>query len=721
MKKIDKQKVKIFLRCFIISVIIFVLSISLHFTKVFNFFENKTYDLRMSELAKNKNPCDDIYFIKVDQESIDWASETYGWSWPWPREAYGRIIEFVSAGNAKSIAFDIVFSEPSIYGEEDDLAFAKAEEESGITIQTIFINGDRADGTEHAQLPIPVIADNAAMLANITSSMDDDDIIRRGRLSYEYNGEVYPTLGTAPLYLTDDTEGLKAIPRLEDGTVLLRYQKSMDDYEPFSAMSILKNYDSWKNGEECDFEPDEFEDAYVYVAYYATGLFDICSTPVSKVFPGVGVHITTLDNYLTDSFMIKASDWGNVLWYFTLSLLSSLLIATALCMKKQWLSLFTLIVSGVLLMGIAVSVPYILFFNGIWIVMVGPLFNLALSLLFNIGFSFAVEGKQKKIIKDAFSKCLSKDVVNQILEDPSSFSLGGKQFRMTAVFTDIQQFSSFCEFLSPEEVGSLLNYYLTPMSDILLSEKGTLDKYEGDAIIGFVGAPVEIENHADRACTAAVLMKKREKQMNQEIYSIASSEKPGDMTDDLYNSFLKLVKNNRKIFTRIGINTGYMMAGFFGSDQMKNYTMMGTDVNIASRLEGVNKQYHTGGILISDETKNDLHEDFLVRRLDRVRVINIENPIRLYELIDKKEFSSDKDRFDINIWEKAMDFFESKDYSSAYEHFKIFYNKNPDDGVAAYYISLLERYFLVNKYPTQSDGEGVVFEPETGIFRLSQK
>ena len=717
---------KLWFRSAIVALICFAITTVLQITGVFSFFENKTYDQRMVFASKYKTACDEIYFIIVDQESIDWAKENYGWNWPWPREAYGKMIDFISAGNAKSIAFDIIYSEPSVYGEEDDNALALAEANSGIVVQALNVLVDYEKGTEKGQLPVTQIKDAAAMLGAVVSNKDDDDIIRRGRLNYEYEGVLYPTLGTAPIYMQGEEDSLDALPKLKDGSVLLRYQKDIDEYHPYSAYDILHSNDIY-NGlvepeeDEFYFEPDDFEDTYVFVAYYAPGLYDICSTPVSQVFPGVGVHITTLDNYLTDSFLRKAPDFLAYLWIFILSVLGSVFVSFASTRNSQKTTVAFMAAGFVIGIILAILIPYLLFAKGIWLLLVAPFVAFFLSFLICVALSLSVEGKQKRFIKSAFSQCLSKDVVNQIMNDPSSFTLGGKNFQMTAIFTDIQKFSSFSELLTASQLGSLLNYYLTKMSDIIIDEHGTVDKYEGDAIVALVGAPVEMTDHASRACAAAIKMKKAETVMNEEIVQIASGEKPAGMEQDLYDAFKIMVANKKVIFTRIGMNSGEMIAGYFGSENKKNYTMMGNNVNLASRLEGVNKQYHTNGILISAATRDLLGDEFVVRSLDRVRVVNVNTPIRLYELLETKEGADEKLLLYVKDWEAAFALFETKQYQQAYDSFKNLAARNPGDNVVCYYMDLLEAYFLKGKYPTEHDDAGVTYNPEDGVFKLMQK
>jgi adenylate cyclase len=292
---------------------------------------------------------------------------------------------------------------------------------------------------------------------------------------------------------------------------------------------------------------------------------------------------------------------------------------------------------------------------------------------------------------------------------------------MTAIFTDIQKFSSFSELLTASQLGSLLNYYLTKMSDIIIDEHGTVDKYEGDAIVALVGAPVEMTDHASRACAAAIKMKKAEVVMNKEILEIAAGEKPATMEQDLYDAFKIMVANKKTIFTRIGMNSGEMIAGYFGSENKKNYTMMGNNVNLASRLEGVNKQYHTNGILISAATRDLLGDEFVVRSLDRVRVVNVNTPLRLYELLETKQEATPELLKYVEAWEKAFADFEAKDYKSAAEQFQTLAAQNESDNVVRYYLDLLNDFFLKGKYPVAADDVGVEYNPEDSVFKLLQK
>lgn len=714
-----KNSGKIWLRCSLQAAICFVIFVVFYFLGVFATFENKTYDQRMKFTAGFSPACDEIAFIEVNQYSLDWAKENKGWSWPWPREAYAQIIDFLSAGNVKSIAFDMMYTEPSIYGQEDDEILGRSEAESGKVIQTIFV--EEKNGELQAEFPVPQIKDNAALIGNVTSKKDSDDIMRRSRISYTWEGQEYPSLGFAPLFLNDETDKLNNLPVLDEDTVLLRYRESLDSYLPYQACDILESYDAWKVGEEGILSPSDFEDLYVYFALYAPGLFDICSTPVSQVYPGVGVHITALDNYLTDSFMKKAPVSLELLWYFLAAISGAIIICVSLNFKSQRLAIFHMVLGFVMTFALIIGIPFAFFIKNIWLNLFAPLILFTLSFLISLMLGFTQEGKQKRFIKAAFSQCLAKDVVNQILEDPDSFTLGGKKYMMSAIFTDIQKFSSFSELLSASELGALLNYYLTKMSDIIIEERGTVDKYEGDAIVAFVGAPLEMKDHAIHACAAAIKMKNAEQQMNREIVKIGSMDEcPAGMDEELFDAFKIMVKNNKTLFTRIGINSGEMIAGYFGSEKKKNYTMMGNNVNLASRLEGVNKQYQTNGIIISQATRELLTDGFIVRSLDKVQVVNVENPIQLYELLDFTNGAIELHKY-AGEWEEAMLLFNEKKYTESLTAMKKLLEKKPDDHVLEYYISLLQNFFVQGKYPVARDGIGVEFIPEKSVFRLLNK
>ena len=473
----------------------------------------------------------------------------------------------------------------------------------------------------------------------------------------------------------------------------------------------------------------------------ATSTTDYGLNQYEEHYPNPGVHYTVQDMILAEDFVDDSPIW------------ISIFIAALLCFAYSIITLKIKETAPQIAIGIgliALEIAALLgfyFTTRIYVAAAIPTLALTLTFVSTIVVGFIVASNDKKFLKSAFSQCLSPDVVDQVVNNPSSFKLGGETVEMSAIFTDIQKFSSFSELLTAPQLVSLLNYYLTRMSDIIMGEKGTVDKYEGDAIVAFVGAPIKMDDHATRICAAALKMKKAEIEMNKEIVAIASlsdAERKAKIQDaikhienprekqeveeklsTLYETFKIMVDNKKVLFTRIGINSGEMTAGYMGSDNKKNYTMMGNNVNLASRLEGVNKQYSTAGIMISEHTRKLLGDRFVVRSLDRVQVVNVKTPMRLYELVAEKSEADEKLIKYMEKWEEVLKVFEARKYDKALEYLKklvsIKVEQYPDDKVAKYYISLIENYFIKGTYPTDKDDAGVAFNEENGVFTLLQK
>jgi adenylate cyclase len=283
----------------------------------------------------------------------------------------------------------------------------------------------------------------------------------------------------------------------------------------------------------------------------------------------------------------------------------------------------------------------------------------------------------------AFSRYLSPSIINEIIDDPEKLNLGGEKREMTAIFTDIQGFSTISEQLDPVQLVKLLNKYLTAMSNIIMKNLGTIDKYEGDAIIAFFGAPLYQEDHAALACRSALEIKKAEQELNTVIIQEGLSPSP--------------------LFTRIGINTGEMVVGNMGAENKMDYTIMGSAVNLASRLEGVNKQYHTGGILISEYTKEKTGDEFICRSLDRVRAVGINTPVRLYELLGLRNEMGKRETEYLAAWEKAIGLFEQGFFEMAEKHFCFLMKKMPRDKTAKRYVERCLEY-ISSPPPDKWDG-----------------
>jgi class 3 adenylate cyclase len=285
-------------------------------------------------------------------------------------------------------------------------------------------------------------------------------------------------------------------------------------------------------------------------------------------------------------------------------------------------------------------------------------------------------------MRQAFSTYLSEDVVEEIISDPARMQLGGVNRYMTALFSDIKGFTGIAEKLTPNHLVDLLNYYLSTMSDIILEEKGTIDKYQGDAIVSFFGAPLELDDHALRACTAGIIMRRMEKDINKYVLEKGISPSP--------------------LLTRIGINTGEMVVGNMGTQKKMNYTIISNAVNLASRLEGVNKVYGTW-ILGSDPTIQETKGKLLTRRLDYVRVVGINETVRIHEILELKADATDALFEQVYLFHNSLDLFEARNWKDAGSAFDQVLKIYPNDGPSKHYIDRCRQY---QEYPPAADWDG---------------
>jgi adenylate cyclase len=702
---------------------------------VFEFLELKTYDFRVRLLAGTTRPSEEILVVILNQASIDWAMRERGWSWPWPRKAYAEFIDYMNIAEAGSVAFDVIFSEPSVYGKEDDGAFIRACGDFGRVVHTVFFSTqsgntfswpDNLDkplfsaagfgpllpnydltpqgSPAGAQFPIPGLRDAAGALGSITGQPDSDGIIRRAKLFVLFDGRAVPGLSAASL-LADGTDGRisynekdasitwqtgrarYSIPVDKTGSSLLRFRGSIDQYTyiPYSAADVLQSAASYARGEEPLLYPGDFKGKRVFFGYYAPGLFDICSTPVSSVYPGMGVHLTMLDNILKQDFIREAAWWIPLLLILAAASLINVLILYS--------GRISVAVGGSVVVILALGGAGIGFYYlGWWVPVVAPLAAAVFAFLTAALYNYATEGSQRRFIKSAFSQYLSPAVIERIIADPSQLKLGGEKRDMTAIFTDIRGFSTISEALGdPAKLVELLNHYLTRMSNIILENRGTIDKYEGDAIIAFFGAPVHTPDHAKLACRSAVLMKKAEAEINREV--LERNLITGAVMEALVQKgILKSTDDPNPIYTRFGINSGEMVVGNMGTPSKMDYTIMGNAVNLAARLEGVNKQYHTGGILISEYTRDKTGDGFITRPLSRVRVVGVHTPLRLHELLDMRETAPSALTDMVSRWERGFAAYEGRDFAEALKTFSLIYAENADDRTAKLYAARCEKY-----------------------------
>jgi adenylate cyclase len=404
--------------------------------------------------------------------------------------------------------------------------------------------------------------------------------------------------------------------------------------------------------------------AFCIIGQTGTSTTDIGVTPFDPKYMNVGTHASVVNTVLTGRFLDELPWWYSVIAGVILAFVITFITRNVKPMTS------ILVGAGGFALILASGSAFFIF-TGNYLAILSPGLIVFLTFLILAVVNFLLTAQDRTFIRNAFGHYLSADVINAVLADPDKLRLGGEKKYMTAMFTDVKGFSTISEKLDPTDLVHLLNLYLSGMSDIVLDLKGVVDKYEGDAIISFFGAPLEMNDHARRACLAAIRMKHTEAELNKQFLAESLTPAP--------------------LLTRIGINTGDMVVGNMGTKRKMDYTMMGSNVNLAARLEGVNKQYGTW-ILTSEITRAQAGDEIFTRRLDRVRVVGINEPVRLYEIIDETSQATAEMKQAVEIFHSGLALFEKKDWARAAKDFTTVLQMNPDDGPAKKYLQRCTEY-----------------------------
>ena len=424
----------------------------------------------------------------------------------------------------------------------------------------------------------------------------------------------------------------------------------------------------------------QYADAICIIGNTASSTTDLGNTPFNRAYPNVGTHANVYNTIVNGDF-ITPVDW----WIFTLVIALLAVLYTQLTREKAaWVQN----TCGALLMLVSVAVPLLaMILFGLYVPVVTPVLIAVTTFLVLTILHFVSSEKDKSFLRNALGTYVSPVVADQLAKNPELLRLGGEEKEMTALFSDIKSFSTFSEMVTPTKLVSVLNEYLGDMSDCILEQGGTIDKYIGDAIVSFFGAPVALENHAYAACHAAIRMKQAEKAYNDAHF--ANKDIP------------------MELHSRVGLNTGSMVVGNMGTESKFNYTMMGDNVNLASRLEGVNKVYHSW-ILAAEPTwqlaNSGKWENLLVaRKFDKVRVVGKDTPVQLYNIVGfKAEMTNDQLEAN-DMFNQAIDFYMKREFAKAGKLFVEISKKNPQDESPIVFAQRCKE-FLTRPLPEDWDG-----------------
>jgi adenylate cyclase len=633
-------------------------------------FYDAMYRLRPTQKMDN-GP---IVIVAVDDESIEKWDKERKVGWPWPRKYWGEMVSYLDAAGAKAVVIDLLFNRSSVYNNasnHDDQTFAEAIDASATP--TVLATMARADGSTWNLAP-PLMNKRTGAV-----NMPDEDVIR----SYApvINGQ--PSLALAAM------AQLKIRPpewALEPTPFLLHYYgphavgNSTATFKYIRAANLLEAAENPDREKYVDISPGMFKDKIVLIATITAGTYELKTSPLSALYPGVEIHATALQNMLSGQRVTPVGAGLRVLMLIVVCLAAA---AGTLMPARVPLT----VVGGAsgAMLALGTSAALFLKQDMRWMPPGAEVIAAVLAAFVGLSWRYLTELRQRRFVLKAMAQYVSKSVVDQIAGDPRKLSLSGERRDMTVMFTDLANFTSLSESMEVHSLADMLNFYLQEMSSVILSQDGTLDKYIGDSIMSFWNAPVNQTDHAHRACRAALEMRRREKSLAVELSALARGA----------------------VHSRMGINSGPMIVGNMGSSFKFDYTVLGDSVNLASRLESANKMYGTQ-ILLSETSANLVKDNFLVRKVDLLRVKGKQQPMAIYELMTDGTPESAMLEI-VRRYESALALYQSRDFEKSWELLIALAQDFPEDGPTA---TLMGRVLKFRDEPPPEDWDGVYVAKE---------
>lgn len=660
---------------------------------------------------KSPEPPSDVVILAIDEKSVNELGR-----WPWSRKVFASFIDRLSTYEPNTVAFDIVNSEATTI--EDDTALGESvkglknpvlgyffrvkeseenNEEAFRQIKKSKINivkvvdkpleqfSSNYNLYKSVELNIPEIGKSAKGFGFFNFQPDSDGIFRRALLLTEYEGAFYPSLSLeayrksqrGQIILSLDTYGIKnlyvnktGIPVSESGQLVLNFYGPTGTIPTYSIVDVL-------NGEV---PVEKLQDKIVLIGATEIAIYDIRPSPLDNIFPGIELQATAVANMLSENYLKKNS--------FTQTVDLILIIAYSLILMLLLLFIKRTTVTGLFIMILLLLVHVVsnyYFFENYNLLLSGifPILSLVSTFVIYEAYRNLVAERKSRFLRRAFSSYVSPDLVSQIISNPDKLILGGEDRVITLLFSDIRGFTSLSEKTTPSQLVEILNEYLNPMTRIVMDNKGTLDKFIGDAVMAIFGAPFDLPDHPRKACESALQMHEKLKDLNK---TLEERELP-------------------KIEIGIGINTGEAVVGNMGADVRFDYTAIGDAVNLAARLEGQTKYYGVK-IIISKSTLDKIGEEFVnspdnpsslfIRELDNIRVKGKVEPIKIYELVTPFDDPSEIMSF-INEYNQALDLYKKRNFVESVEKFSEFLDKYSFDGPARIYLVRCEEY--INEPP----------------------
>lgn len=690
-----------------------------------SFFEDRFYDIRMKQTLGDEVQ-DRIVLAAIDDDSLHHIGR-----WPWSRVVWVEFMDRMHHFGARVVAFDIFFPEPETQILADGLTpddhfadsimrfqstpgnhvilpysltnnptqgFEEIPFELYMDMITAQSRGDhlRESWIHKTIFPVETLLMAEPMLGFIGTRADPDGVFRHYQLIANVEQSYFPSysLKSYQAYSGDNTTVRISSP--EDAYLLLdngeeialnfngetkiRWLGGMSN---FSFLSIHDLFSAELDDPEMH---QLLNDTLVFVGSTAYAAHDLRHTPVDSTLPGVYYHMNMTHMLMTNHFLKPQVESTRLSWIILV--VSTLMMVFIMMLRNPVLDMFSIV--SIVLAALYIDVYYLtpqgyeikLFFG-----LLSPLASYSWITFFN----FYLTNKEKRAIRGTFSRYVSPAIVDQMLSDPSKVKIGGERKNITVFYSDIRDFTNISEQLTPEQLSLALNQYMGAMTNIVFKNKGTLDKYIGDMIVAYWGAPVEIENHAYWGLKAAV-----------------------EMMEELPNVNQKLKEQGLPEFRHgMGLNTGECSVGNMGSDQIFSYTALGDNMNLGARVESLCKFY---GVQINiseytlDAIPDDLKKEFKYRPLDKVKVKGKERPVSLWEVLYPSHLLYHQDQA-LEQYTKAFELYLNKDFQQAYQIFESLQQKFPEDPSFKRMMETCQEFI---KTPPPSDWDGVFTHKSKG-------
>ncbi len=651
-------------------ILVLMLFIEIKHIEPFESFSLRFNDINFDLQKKRINQ--DIVFLAIDEKSVN----EYG-RWPWKREILAEGISLLD--QADILLMDMIFSEPTNTYADTLLSqsfeninasvcgfFLREKSTQTITTDEIQTLEDSAldllqsqvaqykkpsfIASPFAELNILPILQSCTLSGSFTTLPENDGLMRSYPLAVYYENFLYPSLAVQGLRLKFDSD----VQRVNANTVSLADREIHLNPNGFIRLNFYdrKEYKiiSFLDLMQGKISPDIFKNKIVILGITEVGAGDVVSTPVGMMY-GPLLHYTFISNFLENHLIVEYENITTLL-VILMVLLPLLLI---LFVKEVKIRTVINITTYIL---IYIIVRYLFISQMIYIDLFYPLTSLILSIIVIEGIAFRRQEKSSRFIKDAFSAYLSADLLDQLIKNPKTLTLGGENKELSILFSDIRGFTSISESMNASSLVTLLNRYFTPMTQSVMQHKGMLDKYIGDAVMAFFNAPVDVVDHADQACFTALDMINKLNNLNKQLKE----------------------EGTPPINIGIGINSAEVVVGNMGSDSRFNYTIMGDGVNLSSRIEGLTKNYGVN-ILITEFTVVKLTHEFIYRKIEPVAVKGKNEAVLIYELMPTTEETK---KIKI-MYDEALDSYINNDLNHAKELFNKLI-KEYDDSLSKYFM-----------------------------------